>query len=202
MDNSGASHKAPVLQPLTAIIPCDSVCKRMNEQGIPSDSSAIIYLAKAAGLTAAYARFGPLLMPPGVWAEVVTVGVRAGRAEVAAVERAVADGYVKRAELDVALRRRAHKLQVQFGLGAGESEVLALGPAFELVLIDEHRATRAAKALGVSSLETAFVPALCAQAGVLDAKAAHELLDAIGRHTMVRADLAIRARQLIEEATT
>ena len=157
-----------------------------------------MYLAKAAGLAAAYARFWPLLMPPAAWAEVVTAGVRAGRAEVAAVEKAVADGYVQRAALDAALRRRAHKLELQFGLGAGESEVLALGPGFELVLIDEHRATRAAKALGVSSLETAFVPALCAQAGVLDAKAAHELLNAIARHTKVRAELAIRARQLIE----
>ncbi len=172
----------------------------MKMLGIPADSSAIIYLAKAGGLAAASARFGPLLMAPAVWAEVVVAGARAGRAEVAAIEQAVETGYVQRAALDSALRKRAHKLAHQFGLGAGESEVLALALGFELVLLDEHRATRAARALGVWSIETALVPAFCVQANVLDAAAALELLDAIGRHTKVRVELVTRVRQLIEEA--
>jgi predicted nucleic acid-binding protein len=171
----------------------------MTARGVPADSSAIIYLAKAGGLAAAHSRFGPLLMPPAVWAEVVIAGLRAGRTEVAAVEKAVENGHVQKAALDGTVRKRAHKLAQQFGLGAGESEVLALGHACELVLIDEHRATRAARVLGVCSVETALVPAFCVQAGVLDAAAALELLDAIGRHTKVRVELVIRVRQLIEE---
>ena len=138
-------------------------------------------------------------MPPAVWAEVVVAGLRAGRTEVAAVEKAVEDGHVQQAVFGGAMRKRAHRLAQQFGLGAGESEVLALGHDHELVLIDEHRATRAARVLGVCSIETALVPAFCVQTGVLDAATALELLDAIGRHTKVRAELVIRVRQLIEE---
>jgi predicted nucleic acid-binding protein len=172
----------------------------MKSSGIPADSSSVIYLAKAGGLAVASARFGPLLMAPAVWTEVVVAGGRAGRTEVATIEQAVDAGHVRRTAFNSTLRKSAHQLAHQFGLGAGESEVLALGPGFELVLIDEHRATRAARAMGVWSIETALVPALCVQADVLDAAAALELLDAIGRHTKVRAELVFRVRQLIEEA--
>jgi len=172
----------------------------MSVRGAPSDASAIIYLAKAGGLAAARARFGPLLMPPGVWDEVVTAGARQGRSEVAVVERCVSDGDVREAGLDGPQRRRAQGLRSRFGLGVGESEILALGRAYELVLIDDHRATRAASALGIRSIETILIPALCVQAGVLDAAGAFELLAAIARHTTIPAELALRVRRLIEEA--
>lgn len=172
----------------------------MDERGVPADASAIIYLAKANGLGVARACLGPLLMSPTVWNEVVIAGARRGRAEVSAVERAALDGDVQKAAFDGALRRRARQFASRFGLGAGESEVLALGLQFALVLIDEHRATRASKVLGVFSVETAYVPAVCVQAGVLEAPDALELLHAIGRHTTVRAELMVHITRLIEEA--
>ena len=171
----------------------------MDKAGVPADASAVIYLAKAKGLAVARACLGPLLMSPTVWNEVVVAGARRGRTEVSAVEKAALDGDVHRVAVDGGLRRRARQLASRFGLGAGESEVLALGLQFNLVLLDEHRATRASRALGVFSIETAYVPAVCVQAGVLDSPAGLELLHAIGRHTTVRSELLVQITRLIEE---
>lgn len=172
----------------------------MIRSGTPADASAIIYLAKSGGLPAAHACLGTLLLPPSVWGEVVDAGLRRGSVEVLGVRSAADNGLLKSVTLEPVFRRRAHKLAAQFGLGAGESEVLALGAVHELVLLDEHRATRAGKALGVTSIETILIPALCVRAGVLDAEAARTLLHSIARHTTVRAEMVLKVEQLIQEA--
>ena len=173
----------------------------MHDTGIPLDASALIYLAKSGGLPAASACFGVLLIPPAVWNEVIVAGMQRGSTEVASILTAVDSGLVRAISLDAPLRRRALKLAAQFGLGAGESEVLALGATHEVVLLDEHRATRASKALGITAIETVLIPALCVQARVLDASAAIDLLRSIARHTVVRAEMVRRVEQLIEEAS-
>ena len=177
------------------------ICKRMTGMSTPVDASALIYLAKSGGLSAASACFGVLLIPPAVWNEVIVAGLQRGSTDVAGIRAALDAGLVRATSLDAPLRRRALKIASQFGLGAGESEVLALGVTHELVLLDEHRATRAGKALGVTAIETLLVPALCVQAGVLNAPAAVDLLHAIARHTTVRAEMVRRVEQLIEEAS-
>src|SRR5260221_5343910 len=111
----------------------------MSESGVPCDASAIIYLAKAGGLAAAGARFGPLLMPPAVWDEVVAAGTRQGRSEIAVVERAQGGGQGRRAAFDRALGGRARKVRARFGLGGGESQGLALGREHGLgLIVDPH----------------------------------------------------------------
>ena len=177
------------------------LCKRMTDTGTPLDASALIYLAKSGGLTAAGACFGVLLIPPAVWNEVIVAGMQRGSTDVASIQAAVDAGIVRAHSLDTPLRRRALKIAHQFGLGAGESEVLALGATHEVVLLDEHRATRASKALGVTAIETVLAPALCVQARVLDAAEAIDLLRSIARHTTVRAEMVRRVEQLIEEAS-
>lgn len=173
----------------------------MNDSGTPLDASALIYLAKSGGLSAASACFGVLLIPPAVWNEVMVAGLQRGSTDIAGIRAALDARLVRAISLDAPLRRRALKIASQFTLGAGESEVLALGAAHDVVLLDEHRATRASKALGITAIETVLVPALCVQAGVLDARAAIDLLRSIARHTTVRAEMVRRVEQLIEEAS-
>lgn len=168
--------------------------------GAPVDASAFIYLAKSGGLSAACACFGGLVVSPAVWREVVVAGARRGSPEVPDVLAAENSGLLRRVEFDATARKRADRIGSQFGLGAGESEALALGAIHGVVLLDEHRATRACKALGVATIETLLVPALCVQARVLDVPAAIALLHALARHTTVRADMVLRVEQLIEEA--
>lgn len=172
----------------------------MNRMGTPVDASALIYLAKAKGLPAANAALGPLLVPSAVWAEVVIAGARRGNREVDDVRTAEGSGQVRHVELPAGVRKRAAGIASRLGLGAGESEVLAMGRDHGLVLLDEYRATRAGKSLGVITLETLLVPALCVQSRVLDAPAAVTLLHEIARHTTVRAEMVLRVERLIEEA--
>lgn len=172
----------------------------MVEHGIPTDVSAIIYLAKAGALQPASACFGPLLMPSAVMAEVLHGGARRAAGDVAEVERAIAQDFIEQVPTSAAIRRRAQELSRRFGLGAGESEVLAIGSAYDVLLIDDRRAARAGRTLKLAIIETAFVPGACVAAGVLEHPAAFELLNAIGRHTTMRAEVLTQARRLIEEA--
>ncbi len=173
----------------------------MCKIGIPADTSSLIYLAKACALAPASARLGPLLVSPAVWREAVATGEQRGAPEVARIETAVKSGLVARIDLDAQLRRRAARIARDFRLGPGESEVLALGIRYDHVLIDEHRATRAGGSLGVATVETILIPALCAQAGILDASAALALLDEIARHTTLPPEIWLRVRKRITEAS-
>ena len=172
----------------------------MEESGTPSDASALIYLAKAGALTVAAEYLGPLLIPPAVWREAVESGEQRGSPDAAVIRMAVDPGVVKPVRLHAAQSQRAIRLARVFGLGAGESEVLAMGAQRDVVLLDEHRATRAARHLGILCIETIVLPGLCAQAGVLDRARALALLDELARHTIIPTDSWVRARALILEA--
>ncbi len=172
----------------------------MKISGIPVDASTLIYLAKADGVAAASACFAGLLVPPAVWVEVVDAGAQRGSRDVDRVRAAAETGLVNRHALPAPLLTRSRKLAARFGLGAGESEVLALGTVHGVVLLDEHRAARAGKALGITTIETIVVPALCVYARTLPRQAAIELMHEIARHTFVRAEMLLRVERLIEEA--
>lgn len=172
----------------------------MDDSGVPADASSLIYLAKTGGLQYAVACLGPLLMTPRVWVEVVEFGERRGATDVALIRAAIAGRSIRKSKLDEAHSERAERIAADFGLGLGESEVLACADQHPFVLLDEKRATRAANALGISTIGTIVVPALCARAGVLDKTAALVLLDAIARHTTFTNELMIRARRRIAEA--
>lgn len=172
----------------------------MDKQGVPADASSFIYLAKAGGLRHAAACLGPLLMTPRVWIEVVDLGERRGAPEVALIHSAVAEGFIRRPVFPGAHLGRAQRIAEEFGLGLGESEVLAVSAPYGFVLLDERRASRVAGALGITAIGTIVVPALCARTGVLDRVAALEFLDAIARNTTLSSEILIRARRRIMEA--
>jgi len=171
----------------------------MKKQGTPVDASSLIYLAKASGLAAANACVGPLLVPPAVWREVVQAGEARGDPETHRVANAESSGWVSRVVLDGRQRRAAQALMTEFKLGAGESEVLALGHDRQLVIIDEFRGTRIAQLLGIVVASTLMIPLLCADRRVLDAAQSLKLLHDIARYAGAGASEIDRVGQRIKE---
>ena len=91
-------------------------------------------------------------MPPAVYREVVSEG--GGRAGAEETKDAVADGWL----VIAALQERADAIRMQqaFLLGDGESEALALArqQVTDVILLDEARAVRCAREMGLPVLRT------------------------------------------------
>lgn len=172
----------------------------MDETGTPADASSLIYLAKAGALAVTAELLGPLLVTPAVWREAVELGEGHGRPDASAVRVALEKGTVRQVRLEAAESERAIAIAKAFGLGAGESEVLAIGFQRDAVLVDERRASRAAGHLGILCVETILLPGLCAQTRILDRDRAFALLDELARHTTIPGRSWARARALILEA--
>jgi predicted nucleic acid-binding protein len=137
----------------------------------PADASTLIYIAKADAFGELAKCLRHLLAPPGVWREAVVEGERIGATEVS--------------------RIRA----VENRLGTGESEVLAVGTSLGQVIIDEGRASRVARALGLIALSTLFLPILGCRSGRLPAADAVIVLRRLAAVTGARSD----AVQKLEE---
>ncbi len=167
---------------------------------MPADASSLIYLAKAGALSVAADLFGPLAATPAVWREAVDLGEKRGSPDARAIREAWEKKVVQQVGLDAADLARAEEIAQEFGLGSGESEVLALGGRLEAVVLDDHRATRAARHLGILCMETIVIPGLCVHARILDRSQALALLDELARHTTIPGSSWVRARTLILEA--
>lgn len=171
----------------------------MDEPGTLADASSLIYLAKAGAIAVTTGYLGPLLVTPAVWAEAVDSGEARGSPDAARIRLDVEQGLVKQVRLDASSTQRARRIATQFGLGRGESEVLAIGGGKEFVLLDEHRATRAARHLGILCVETIVVPGLCVRAGVIGQAEALALLDELAKHSVIPTEPWVRARAMILE---
>ena len=167
---------------------------------VPADASTLIYLAKADVFGAARRCVGSIVAPPAVWAEAVEAGQEKGAAEVARIEQAHADGFLQRVELSGDQQAFATRVRNEHRLGRGESEVLALGHACPLVLVDEGRAAKVAQSLEISAISTLFLPVLGTRQGSIRRRAALRLLHELAAVTGARAEAVLRIQQEIEKA--
>jgi predicted nucleic acid-binding protein len=120
--------------------------------GAVSDSSPLIFYARLGRLSLLRQFFGSVIVPVGVWHEVVVDGDdRAGADEVAGASRA---GWIERRSL--ARPELARTLLVELGLGEAEAIALRqeLGPTGPL-LLDDREGRRRARELGVSVVGSA-----------------------------------------------
>jgi predicted nucleic acid-binding protein len=161
---------------------------------IPADASTLIYLAKAGCVDLAARCTGGLLATPGVWREAVDEGERRGAPEVPILRQS---GAIRRVPLDAGHAQRAKQIAVAYRLGVGESEVLSIGADVRFVLVDDARAARVARSIGLSVASTLAVPLIGFRAGMLDAGAATELLDRLAEVTHARADTYLRVQREI-----
>jgi predicted nucleic acid-binding protein len=161
----------------------------------PADASTLIYIAKADAFGELAKCLRHLLAPPGVWREAVVEGERIGATEVSRIRAAEASGFIERVELSKGAQRLAATIAVENRLGTGESEVLAVGTSLGQVIIDEGRASRVARALGLIALSTLFLPILGCRSGRLPAADAVIVLRRLAAVTGARSD----AVQKLEE---
>ncbi len=117
-----------------------------------TNTTPLITLAQCNLFSLLRTLFGHVLMPPAVYREVVSEGH--GRAGAEETQHAVTEGW-----LEIARLKRpgdARRLQRQFLLGDGESEVLALAneQSRDVILLDEARAVARAREMGLPVLRT------------------------------------------------
>ena len=155
---------------------------------IPADASTLIYLAKAGCVDLAARCAGGLLATPGVWREAVDDGEIRGAPEISALRQSERAGTIRRVPLDAGQARRAKEIAAGYRLGVGESEVLAIGADVRFALVDDARAARVARSIGLSVASTLAVPLIGVHAGVVDTGAAVEMLDRLAEVTHARAD--------------
>jgi predicted nucleic acid-binding protein len=163
---------------------------------VPGDASTLIYLAKADAFEAAASCVPTILVSPGVWRESVEAGEELGYPDVPRIRTAEATGSVRRVELSTIEAAAAGTIASHHRLGLGESEVLALARTGRRALVDEGRAARAARALGIVPISTLFLPVLGRRRGELGASGAIELLRRLAIVTGARAEVVFA----IEEA--
>jgi predicted nucleic acid-binding protein len=135
--------------------------------GVLTNTTPLIALAHVGLFPLLRALYGHLGLPPAVYREVVTEGQ--GRAGAQETAEAVTRGWLE--VLPLRQPETAQRLRAQLLLGEGESEVLALAQEHQgmLVLLDEDRAVRHARALRLPVLRTVGV--------LLQAKTQHLLPD-------------------------
>jgi hypothetical protein len=140
----------------------------MQSEELPGDASTLIYLAKADVFETAAFCVGAILAPPGVWRESVEAGERLGYPDVPRIRDAANAGFLKRVGLSPAESGLAAAIASQHRLGTGESEVLALAHPAGRALVDEGRASRVARALGIVPISSLFLPVVGFEEGRLD----------------------------------
>ena len=161
----------------------------MELEELPGDASTLIYLAKADAFDLAFACVSTILVPPGVWQEAVHAGEALGYPDVPRIRQAEVEGWLRRVDLSADDQAAASAIATQHRLGIGESEVLALGRRASRALVDEGRAARVARALGIVAVSTLFLPLLGRRSGELDNEDAVRLLRQLAIVTGARAEV-------------
>ncbi len=171
------------------------------QKEVPADASSLIYLAKADAFDAATRVARPILAPPSVWREAVIAGGEVGAAEVPRIRLAEEQGLLERVELADSETLRAARIAAHHRLGAGESEVLAIASITGWAIVDEGRATRVARSLGVTPVSTLFLAIAGYAAGDLDQGQALELLRRVAIVLGVRSDVTLALEHELRRRT-
>src|SRR5712691_10977608 len=168
-----------------------------GDQGAPTDASSVIYIAKCDAFGQIARCIQLLVLPPAVWREAVEAGEAIGAPEVIRIRKASEAGLLQRRELNREEGRLAHTLAESEHLGAGESQVLAMARAVGRCVVDEGRASRVAKALGVTPIPTLLLPVLGYPSGRIEGGEALELVKRLAVVTGVRAEVVFAIEQAL-----
>lgn len=165
----------------------------MAPREVPGDASTLIYLAKADAFTEASTCIRTILVTPAVWREAVEEGERIGAPEVGRIRAAQERGLLRRVALSPDAEVEAEAIRASHRLGLGESEVIALGRGLGWAIVDEGRASRVARSLGIRTLSTLFLPVMGHRKRELTQQEATELLRrlAVAANASAEAVLAI-----------
>lgn len=102
-----------------------------------------------------------------VWREAVDEGERIGAPEVGRIRAAAERGTLRRVALSPNVETESEAIRASRRLGLGESEVIALGKESGWAIVDEGRASRVARTLGIRTLSTLFLAVMGHRRGQL-----------------------------------
>jgi predicted nucleic acid-binding protein len=171
----------------------------MEWEDPPGDASTLIYLAKADGFGLASSCVDRLLVPPSVWREAVEEGDRIAAPEVPRIHAAAGAGFLARVELASREQRDSDEIATGYRLGLGESEVLAVARAGGTAVVDEGRASRVARSLGILSVSTLFLPVLGVRRQSLSTEEAVGFLRSLAVVVGARAEVVFEIEQRLRE---
>ncbi|MFH2109651.1 MAG: DUF3368 domain-containing protein [Candidatus Bathyarchaeota archaeon] len=164
-----------------------------------SNSSPLMWLAKAGRIETLRNIFGEILVPKEVYREVVSEGLRLGFSDALAVEEAVRAGWIK----VIALTDEEEEFSSRLIQGAGEIHVgeaqaiaLARGRGVPL-LMDESSGRALAEALGIEARGTIYVVLRALRQGLMDRGEAKETMNRMVEKGM-RVDPRLLSRVLKE----
>lgn len=160
----------------------------MRREAYPADASSLIYIAKADAFEEIMSCIEAIAAPPSVWREAVEAGERIGAPEVPRIRKAEARGSLRRVSLEEGQVTLAAWIASEHRLGQGESEVLAVARPGSYAIVDEGRAARVGRRLGIVPVSTLFLPVLGRERGGLSATEAVALLRRLAVPTGVSAE--------------
>ena len=160
----------------------------MAEHGVPADTSTLIYLAKADLFREVPSCFGTIVVPDAVWTEAVEAGERVGRTDPSRIRTAAAQGWLRKAAPEARTMMAAHDIATRYGLGRGESQVIAVASTSVEVMLDDRRAIRVASSMGLRPVRTIRIPELGCARGCWSVSAGLAMLRKLSVIVAVRAD--------------
>jgi predicted nucleic acid-binding protein len=119
---------------------------------IVSNATPLIYLAKLGKLELLRKLFETVIIPNGVFDEVVIKGIAIKAPDAFIIERSMNEGWIKLKSV------REIKELTKFGLHKGETEAIALAKRYGCeLLVDQRHARLAARTVGVKARGTLYV---------------------------------------------
>jgi predicted nucleic acid-binding protein len=144
--------------------------------GIASNATPLIYLAKAGKINLLKKVFGEVFIPQEVKTEVVDKGKRLGQKDAYIIEAAITEGWLK--------VLNAKPIKIPIKLEQGETATIALAKNLKLkeVLIDEVSARTAARLMNLKPRGTIFVLLKVLEKNEIDLNELLETLNSLIKH--------------------
>lgn len=137
-------------------------------EGVVTDATVLIYLAKLGDLAYLDDCFERIFVPEPVYDETVTQGREEQYADALAIDEAC-EGFLAVRGFDEQTTNRAARIRESAGLGRGESAAIALALERDArCLTDDHAARKTAESLGVEVGGTIFVLLSALEADEID----------------------------------
>jgi predicted nucleic acid-binding protein len=170
-------------------------------QLVIADASVLIALAKIGRLRLLKQVFASITMSPSVKREVIDEGVQRSAPEVAHVQQALNERWLRTARLNAAEKRSVQQLAGNTTLGPGEAESLAVARLRNVAfLVDEKEARTVARALGIEVIGTAGILYEAFRIGEISLndleRAVEDLAKVIWLSPDIVADVLRRAREV------
>ncbi len=160
---------------------------------IVSNATPLIYLSKINMLHLLEKKFSKVLLPRGVWEEVVERGKLEGHPDAYLVEEAEREGWINVVEVN---ETEAEKIAKAFRIHRGEAEAILLAKRRKTqILMDQTHARETAKVLKLTPRGTIYVLRLAYRNKLISKEEYLKLIDKLVENNFyMRVELYLKAK--------